>query len=96
MVVDIPQLQWHRVYDQLPEHPAPLGRLPDLTSRVLIDAQRDEPRQLAPGLSEHAKGRIRRVVRSRLASSTPASARSMFTSSRTFLARLRTAAFPGP
>ena len=46
MAVDIGQAQRHRVVDQRAEHAAAPGQRPDLTSGRLVDAQREESRQL--------------------------------------------------
>lgn len=61
MTVNIGQPQRHRVCDELSEHAPPPGQRPDLTSCRLVDAQREESRQLAAGLIEHPKRRILRV-----------------------------------
>jgi hypothetical protein len=61
MAVDIHRPQRHRVRDQLPEQAAPPGQGPDLAPRGLVDAQREEPRQLAAGLIEHPERRMPRA-----------------------------------
>ena len=48
MGAHVGQPQWHRVRDQLAEHPSPLRQIADPFPIVAVDADRDEPFELGP------------------------------------------------